>query len=62
MKDFGYRLSDEFMSFFFSVYVPKGTHEISFDLFVQACVNLKRLTDVFKVYDTDKDGHISLSL
>jgi peflin len=35
---------------------------LSFDLFVQACISLKRMTDVFKKYDTDRDGYITLSL
>ena len=34
---------------------------MSFDLFVQACVSLKRLTDTFKKYDDDRDGYITLS-
>ncbi|GAB7351558.1 hypothetical protein MBLNU459_g2186t2 [Dothideomycetes sp. NU459] len=35
---------------------------LSFDLFVQACISLKRMTDVFKKYDDDRDGYITLSL
>lgn len=35
---------------------------MSFDLFVQACISLKRMTDVFKKYDEDRDGYITLSL
>ena len=34
---------------------------LSFDLFVQACISLKRMTDVFKRYDEDRDGYITLS-
>jgi len=34
---------------------------LSFDLFVQACISLKRMTDVFKKYDVDRDGYITLS-
>ncbi len=34
---------------------------MSFDLFVQSCISLKRMTDVFKRYDTDRDGYITLS-
>jgi hypothetical protein len=34
---------------------------MSFDLFVRACVTLKRMTDVFKVYDDDRDGYVTLS-
>lgn len=28
---------------------------------VQACISLKRMTDVFKRYDDDRDGFIQLS-
>jgi Ca2+-binding EF-hand superfamily protein len=34
---------------------------MSFDLFVQACISLKRMTDVFKRYDDDRDGYITIS-
>ena len=34
---------------------------MSFDLFVQSCIILKRMTDVFKKYDDDRDGFITLS-
>lgn len=36
-------------------------HGMSFDLFVQACISLKRMTDVFKRYDDDRDGYVTLS-
>ncbi len=39
-----------------------GENAISFDLFVQSCISLKRMTDVFKKYDDDRDGYITLSL
>ena len=34
---------------------------MSFDLFVQSCIVLKRMTDVFKGYDEDRDGYVTLS-
>ncbi len=34
---------------------------MGFDLFVQSCISLKRMTDVFKRYDSDRDGFITLS-
>lgn len=37
-----------------------GDRIISFDMFVQACINLKRITDSFKKFDTDRDGYITL--
>ena len=34
---------------------------MSFDLFVQSCISLKKMTDIFKGYDKDRDGYIMLS-
>lgn len=69
---FGYRLSPQFVQLLFSTYArahsrgrgDDGEREkvLSFDLFVQACISLKRMTDVFKKYDSDRDGYITLSL
>lgn len=68
---FGYRLSNGFVGLLFGTYAKKhsrgrgddGEREkvLSFDLFVQACISLKRMTDVFKRFDTDRDGYITLS-
>ncbi|CAK4033416.1 related to programmed cell death (calcium-binding) [Lecanosticta acicola] len=68
---FGYRLSPQFVQLLFSTYAKThsrgrgddGVREkvLSFDLFVQACISLKRMTDVFKKYDSDRDGYITLS-
>ncbi|KAK5134374.1 hypothetical protein LTR08_006554 [Meristemomyces frigidus] len=68
---FGYRLSAGFVQLLFSTYARSksrgrgddGEREkvLSFDLFVQACISLKRMTDVFKRFDTDRDGYITLS-
>lgn len=59
---FGYRLSPQFITLLFRTYDKQGKNAISFDLFVQACISLKRMTDVFKKYDEDRDGYITLSL
>ncbi|KAK7613271.1 hypothetical protein JOL62DRAFT_406573 [Phyllosticta paracitricarpa] len=58
---FGYRLSPQFVLLLFRTYDRRNENEISFDLFVQACISLKRMTDVFKKYDEDRDGYITLS-
>jgi peflin len=58
---FGYNLSPQFVSLLYRMYDRRGTDELSFDLFVQSCLTLKRLTDVFKRFDTDRDGFIMLS-
>lgn len=59
---FGYRLSPQFVAILFRTYDRRNQNAISFDLFVQACISLKRMTDVFKKYDEDRDGYITLSL
>ncbi|KAL1879146.1 hypothetical protein VTK73DRAFT_7265 [Phialemonium thermophilum] len=58
---FRYRLSDRFVELLFRTYDKRGEGGMSFDLFVQACISLKRMTDVFKKYDEDRDGYITLS-
>lgn len=59
---FGYNLSSQYVTVLFNTYDSRGRGVLSFDLFVQACISLKRMTDVFKKYDTDRDGFITLSL
>lgn len=59
---FGYRLSQQFIGLLYQTYDRSGRNSMSFDLFVQACISLKRMTDVFKKYDEDRDGYITLSL
>ena len=58
---FRYRLSDSFVQTLFYTYDKRNEGVMSFDLFVQACISLKRMTDVFKKYDDDRDGYITLS-
>lgn len=68
---FGYRLGPKFIGLIYGVFEAKGQQMsatkdpvrsgMSFDLFVQACISLKRMTDVFKRYDDDRDGYITLS-
>ncbi|KAI0101615.1 EF-hand [Nemania sp. FL0031] len=57
---FRYRLSPSFVELLFQTYDKRGEGVMSFDLFVQACISLKRMTDVFKKYDDDRDGYITL--
>ena len=59
---FGYRLSPPFVDTLFRSFDKRNEGAISFDLFVQSCISLKRMTDVFKKYDDDRDGYITLSL
>jgi len=67
---FGYRLSNGFVESLFNTFArnagtvgPNSRRKaLSFDLFVQACISLKRMTDVFKKFDDNRDGYITLSL
>ncbi|KAJ1331443.1 peflin [Microdochium nivale] len=61
LVNFGYRLSPKFIETIFYTYDKNKANSLSFDLFVQACISLKRMTDVFKKYDEDRDGYITLS-
>jgi Ca2+-binding EF-hand superfamily protein len=54
-------LFDRFVEILFRTYDKRNEGVMSFDLFVQACISLKRMTDVFKRYDDDRDGYITLS-
>lgn len=69
---FGYRLSQAFVNLLYRTFEARGRGRpapiaagekdgMSFDLFVQACLTLKRMTDVFKKYDDDRDGYITVS-
>ncbi len=49
------------MNLLYTTYDKSGEGKMSFDLFVQSCIVLKRMTDVFKRYDDDRDGYITLS-
>lgn len=64
MTAFGYRLSQPFVGVLYHTFndrSPVQNRGMSFDLFVQACISLRRMTDVFKKYDDDRDGYITLS-
>ena len=58
---FGYSLSPSFVNLMYRNYDRRGQNQMSFDIFVQSCISLKRMTDVFKNYDNDRDGYITLS-
>lgn len=60
LVQFGYNLTPQFVTMLYRMYDKRGNQAMSFDLFVQSCLTLKRLTDVFKRYDTDRDGFITL--
>lgn len=60
---FGYSLSVPCMQYMYDTYTHLdryGHRTMSFDLFVQSFIHLKRTTDSFKKFDTDRDGYITL--
>ncbi|OCT49302.1 Peflin [Cladophialophora carrionii] len=64
MTAFGYRLSPPFVNTLYNAYNDRSAVQdrgMSFDLFVQSCISLKRMTDVFKRYDDDRDGYVTMS-
>lgn len=61
LVQFGYRLTEGFVGLLYGSFDKGGEGRLSFDLFVQSCIVLKRMTDVFKRYDDDRDGYVTLS-
>ncbi|XP_051465210.1 programmed cell death protein 6 isoform X1 [Apus apus] len=61
LTGFGYRLSDLFYDVLIRKFDRQGRGQVAFDDFIQCCVVLQRLTDVFRRYDTDQDGWIQVS-
>lgn len=68
LRAFGYKLSTEFVHELFSKYSSAPAQnqsqgagrEMSFDMFVQACIVLKRITDTFKGFDVERQGVITI--
>ncbi|KAG7216786.1 hypothetical protein INR49_021184 [Caranx melampygus] len=56
-----YRLSDQFYSTLIEKFDRQRKGQVAFDDFIQCCIVLQRLTDVFRRYDTDQDGWIQVS-
>ncbi|CAB1341150.1 unnamed protein product [Coregonus sp. 'balchen'] len=57
----GYRLSDQFYNTLIEKFDRQRKGQVAFDDFIQCCIVLQRLTDVFRRYDTDQDGWIQVS-
>jgi hypothetical protein len=62
---FGYRLNHTVVCTIFQSFVGRETElqqaRMTFSQFVTACVWLKQSTDVFKQFDDDRDGYVTLS-
>uniref|UniRef100_A0A8C7Z3G0 Programmed cell death 6 n=1 Tax=Oryzias sinensis TaxID=183150 RepID=A0A8C7Z3G0_9TELE len=61
LTGFGYRLSDQFYGTLIDKFDRQRKGQVAFDDFIQCCIVLQRLTDVFRRYDTDQDGWIQVS-
>ncbi|SAM09735.1 hypothetical protein [Absidia glauca] len=62
LRTFGYNLSDRFVTVLIQKFDKYGGQgNVTFDNFVQACVNVKTLTDSFRSFDTDNDGWIQIN-
>lgn len=59
LTTFGYRLSDQFYAILMKRYDRDG--HVTFDDFIQLCVQLQTLTSAFRQHDTDLDGWIQIS-
>ncbi|KAM4705387.1 programmed cell death protein 6 isoform 2-T2 [Rhinophrynus dorsalis] len=57
----GYRLSDQFYDILIRKFDRQRRGQVAFDDFIQCCIVLQKLTDVFRRYDTDHDGWIHIS-
>jgi peflin len=58
---FGYRVSPQFVDYYFKAFDPTRSGRMAFDRFVHSCINLKSMTDSFKKWDDDRDGYVTLS-
>jgi len=61
LTQMGYRLSPHFIQCLMYRYDPVRKQNLTFDAFVQSCVLLKSLTDIFRQKDTQMCGSIQLS-
>ncbi|CAB1349699.1 unnamed protein product [Coregonus sp. 'balchen'] len=52
---------DQFYNTLIEKFDRQRKGQVAFDDFIQCCIVLQRLTDVFRRYDTDQDGWIQVS-
>lgn len=64
VESFGYNLGPNVIKSLFSIYAnsfdARNQPAMPFDMFVQAFVRLRNVTESFKRFDTDRDGYITL--
>ncbi|KAH7643221.1 Alpha-1 3/1 6-mannosyltransferase alg-2, variant 2 [Dermatophagoides farinae] len=61
LTTFGYRFTDSFLQILMKRYDREGKGHVTFDDFIQLCVQLQSLTNAFRQFDTDMDGWIKIS-
>ncbi|KAM3929815.1 programmed cell death protein 6 isoform 1-T1 [Leptodactylus fuscus] len=61
LAGFGYRLTDQFYDILIRKFDRQRRGQVAFDDFIQCCIVLQKLTDVFRRQDTDQDGWIQVS-
>lgn len=61
LTTFGYRLSDGFYTILMKRYDRDQKGYITFDDFIQLCVQLQTLTDAFRRHDTQQTGQVNMS-
>lgn len=57
----GYNLSPQFMQMVVCKFDIRGRRSITLDNFIQSCVMIKSLTDMFMARDTQRTGRITVS-
>lgn len=61
LSEMGYRLSPHFIQCLLYRYDPLRKQSLTFDAFIQSCVLLKSLTDIFRQKDTQMRGSVQIS-
>lgn len=61
LTTFGYRFTDQFYAILMKRYDRDNKGGVTFDDFIQLCVQLQILTGSFRAQDTDLDGYINIS-
>ncbi|KAJ1970727.1 hypothetical protein H4R35_005696 [Dimargaris xerosporica] len=61
LRTFGYNVPPNVINLLIRKFDIKGTGNVTFDNFIQACVTIRTLTESFQRFDTDKDGWVNIN-
>ncbi|XP_023333051.1 programmed cell death protein 6 [Eurytemora carolleeae] len=61
LTSFGYTLSRDVMQLLLRRFDRTNSHAVKFDDFIQCCLVLHGMTDIFRAEDTDQDGVIQIT-